>query len=148
MTIMKWTPGWDVANIQDDMGRMFDHFFGFPLRSRNYTAGRWVPRVNVEEQDSGFEITVEVPGMNREDVKVEVNDHTLMIEGERNVEHEKEDRNYHVCERCTGTFQRAFTLPENVDADKIDAEYTNGILTIKIPKTEAARPKEIKVKVK
>jgi HSP20 family protein len=109
---------------------------------------RWTPRVNVEENGEGFELTAEVPGMKREDINIDIKDRTLTIRGEKKLEEEKKDKNYHVCERCYGEFTRTFTLPDNVNVDKIEAKYDQGILTLILPKNEEAKPKEIKVAVK
>lgn len=108
---------------------------------------RWTPRVNVEENDDTFELTAEVPGMKKDEINIDIKDHTLTIRGERKLDEEKKDKNYHVCERCYGEFTRTFTLPDNVDADKIEAQYDAGILRLTIPKKEEAKPKEIQVKV-
>jgi len=108
----------------------------------------WAPRVNVEEQEDRFEITADVPGMKKEEIDIEVRDNVLTIKGERKLEKEEENTNYHVCERSYGTFQRAFTLPENVTADDIEAEYADGILRLTVPKNEPEKPKEIRIEVR
>jgi HSP20 family protein len=148
MAIIRWTPGRDLVGIQDEMNRLFDNFFGWPKRGNDTYVKRWAPRVNIEETDVKFELTAELPGMEKDDINIEVQDNTLTIRGESKFENEKKEKNYHLCERCYGEFTRTFTLPDNVDTDKIDAEYKNGILKLEIPKTEKALPKEIKVKVK
>ena len=92
-------------------------------------------------------LTAEIPGMAKDDIKAEVKDHQMTITGEKKLQDDKNGKDYHVCEICYGKFERTFTLPDNVDTQKIDAEYKDGILNLAIPKTEEAKPKEIKVKV-
>jgi HSP20 family protein len=108
----------------------------------------WAPRVNVEEQEDRFEITADVPGMKKEEIDIEVRDNVLTIKGERKLEKEEENTNYHICERSYGTFQRAFTLPENVTTADIEAEYADGILRLTVPKAEPEKPKEIRIEVR
>ena len=108
----------------------------------------WTPRVNVEEKEEAFEITAELPGMKKDDLDIEVQDDVLTIKGEKKFEKDEKEANYHICERSYGTFQRSFTLPENVKTDDIEAEYKDGILKLVLPKVEPVKPKEIKVKVK
>ena len=149
MTLIRWTPGREVVGIQEEMNRMFDNFFGSPRRvERNDRVLYWTPRVNVEETDDQFEVTAELPGLNRDDVKIEIKDHALTFTGEKKTEKENKDRNVHLYERAYGKFCRTFTLPDNVDVDKIEAEFKDGILQIDIPKTEEAKPRQVEVQVK
>jgi len=148
MTLVRWNPTRDLISIQEEMNRIFDSFFGLTRRGEELDTIRWTPRVNIEESEDSFEITADLPGMNKDDIKVEVRDHTLTIRGERKLEEEKKNKNFHLFERCYGEFSRTFTLPENADTDKIEAEFENGVLRLNIPKVEEAKPKEIKVKVK
>ena len=147
MTIVRWNPRRDMLGLRDEMDHLFGNFFGLPGRYVERNEPGWTPRVNVRELDDKFVLTAEIPGMNKDDIKVEVKDHQLMITGEKKKQEDKNGKDYHVCEICYGKFERAFTLPDNVDTRKIDAEYTDGILNLGIPKTEEAKPKEIKVKV-
>jgi HSP20 family protein len=133
--------------MQDEMSRIFDNFLGWPRRYALTREDSFTPRVNVEEGKDRFLLTAEVPGMEKDDIKIEVKDHQLMITGEKKMEAENKETDYHVCEICYGRFERSFTLPDNVNADKIEAAYKSGVLTLTIPKTEEAKPKEIKVKI-
>jgi HSP20 family protein len=148
MRLVRWKPTAGLPVYHDQFERMFDDFFGLNRRKMDLENFDWTPRVNVEETEDRFEITAELPGMKKEDIGIEVQDNVLTIKGERKFEKEEKEPNYHLCERSYGTFQRAFTLPENVKADAIDAEYRDGVLTLAIPKAEPEKPKEIKVKVK
>ena len=147
MALIRWNPGRDLMGFQGEMNRLFDDFFGGPRKAEDQERLRWTPRVNIEEVNDHFVITAELPGLGREDVKIEVKDRVLTLAGEKKVENEKKDRNVYLFERAYGNFCRTFTLPDNVDADKIGAEFKNGLLRIDIPKTEEAKPKEIEVKV-
>lgn len=147
MTLIRWAPRRDLMGIQGEMNRLFDDFFGLQRKDEDREGLHWNPRVNIEEGKDRFEITAELPGLKRDDVKIEVKDHVLTLTGEKKVEKENKDRNVYLFERAYGRFCRTFTLPDNVDADKIDAEFKDGLLRIDIPKTEEAKPKEIEVKV-
>ncbi len=149
MALIRWTPGREVVGIQEEMNRMFDNFFGTPRRAeKDDRMLYWTPRVNVEETDYQFEVTAELPGLNKDDVKIEIKDHALTFTGEKKTEKENKDRNVHLYERAYGKFCRTFTLPDNVDVDKIEAEFKDGILQIDIPKTEEAKPRQVEVQVK
>ena len=150
MTLIRWRPRRDLMPFPGfpEFGDLWDNFFNLRRMGGDMEDYRWTPRVNVEENEDAFELTAEVPGMQRDEINIDIKDRTLTIRGEKKLEEEKKDKNYHVCERCYGEFTRTFTLPDNVDADKIEAEYDAGILKLAIPKKEEAKPKEIKVKVK
>ncbi len=149
MALIRWTPGREIVGIQEEMNRMFDNVFGMPRKVEKSDRGLyWTPRVNVEETDDQFEVTAELPGLNKGDVKIEVKDHVLTFTGEKKTENEKKDRNVHLYERAYGKFCRTFTLPDNVDVDNIAAEFKDGILRIDMPKTEEAKPRQIEVQVK
>jgi HSP20 family protein len=147
MALIRWTPGRDPMGIQGEMNRFFDDFFGMPRKVDDQERFHWNPRVNIEEVKDRFEITAELPGLKKEDVKIEVKDHVLTLTGEKKAENENKDRNVYLFERAYGRFCRTFTLPDNVEAGKIGASFKDGILKIDIPKTEEAKPKEIEVKV-
>ena len=149
MTLIRCTPSREIVGIQGEMNRMFDNFFGAPRRvEKDDRVLYWTPRVDIEEADDQFVVTAELPGLNKDDVKIEVNDHVLTFTGEKKTENEKMDRNIHLYERAYGNFCRTFTLPDNVDVDKIEAEFKDGILHIDIPKTEEAKPRQVEVQVK
>lgn len=115
---------------------LIDRFFNDSVARSGGSSYSFVPRVDVIEGEKAFEIHVAVPGMNKEDFKIDLNDNYLTISGERKWTNEKKETNFHSIETQYGTFSRTFTLPENVDATKINAKYVNGILEINIPKDE------------
>ena len=148
MAIIRWSPVRDLMGLQDDMGSVFDEFFGDGKKMREMGLTRWNPRVDIFEEENRYELTADLPGIQKEDVKVEVRDNVLTLRGEKKMEEERKDKNYRLSERYYGEFTRTFTLPENVDRNAIDAEYKDGVLHLSIPKTEKAKPKQIEVKVK
>lgn len=147
MALIRWTPGRDLMGIQGEMNRLFDDFFGTSRKADEQERLHWTPRVNIDEVEDRFEITAELPGLKKDDVKIEIKDRVLTMTGEKRVENGNKDRNVYLFERAYGRFCRTFTLPDNVDAEKIGAEFKDGILKIAVPKTEEAKPKEIEVKV-
>ncbi len=148
MRLVRYRPGAGHHVHHDHFEKMFDDFLGVNRRKMDLQNFDWTPRVNVEELEDRFEITAELPGMKKEDIDIEIQDDVLTLKGERKVEKEEKETSYHVCERSYGTFQRAFTLPDNVRGDGIEAEYKDGILRLALPKVEPQKPKEIKVEVK
>ena len=109
--------------------------------------GDWAPRVDIAETEKAFEIKAEIPEVNKEDVKVTVDNDVLTIQGERKQEKEEKGKKFHRVERYYGSFTRSFTLPDNVDETKIKASFKDGMLNLQIQKTEKAKPKVIEVKV-
>ena len=113
---------------------LVDRLFNDSL-SRN-GGSTFVPKVDIIENENSFELQLAVPGLNKEDFKIELNDRELAISGERKVSNEKKDKNFHTIETQYGSFYRSFQIPENVDGTKINAKYNNGILELTLPKDE------------
>lgn len=156
MSLIRWNPTHDVERwpadffgIQRDINRLFDSFFRstMPLEETMATT-YFAPAVDIAEQDNEFVVKVELPGVAKEDVKISLESNVLTIKGEKRQEKEEKNKNFHRVERSYGTFQRSFTLPSTVKNDKIDAVFNNGILSIALPKSEEAKPKQIEVKVR
>ena len=129
----------------DDFVEKF--FYGWPKYNEEVGTS-WAPRTDVREREKDFLIDVELPGIEKKDIKVEVKNDVLTISGERNDEHEVSEKGYRNVERHYGKFERSFTLPDTVKAENITAAYKNGVMTLTLPKTEKALPKEITVDVK
>jgi HSP20 family protein len=115
---------------------LIDRFFNDTITRGGGSAYAFVPKVDIVENEKDFEVYVAVPGMNKEDFKIDLNDNFLTVSGERRFTKEKNDKNFYSFETQYGTFSRSFSLPENVDATKINAKYEKGILEIVIPKDE------------
>lgn len=148
MYLTKWDPFETLSNLEEEIDRAFGRTFR-PLRrfKGNGELFDWLPAVDIQEDKEAYHFDVEVPGMEKDQIKVFVSDHNILnIRGERKRESEQKDKNYHRIEREYGSFARSFTLPENVDPNKVSAEYKNGILKVAVAKKEIAKPKEIPVK--
>lgn len=144
MTLVKYNPSNGLANTGFD--RLFDDIFGRRVFNDS-TERQFIPEVDVVETDKNFELSVSLPGVDKKDISVEVDEKVLSISGSRNFNKEDKTKTYKSIETHYGTFKRTFKLPENVDAENIKAEYLNGILTLEIAKVEKAK-KSIVVKVK
>jgi len=144
MTLVKWNPSRNVLNWGDNL---FEDFFNSD-RFLSLNREGWYPAVDITEDENGYHVQMELPGLTKQDVKISFKDDVLHIAGEKKVEQEEEKKNYHHYERRFGKFERAFRLHSDVIVDKIDAIFKDGILKIELPKAEIAKPKEIEVKVK
>ena len=133
------TPMWDDV--------MENFFYGWP-RADHEEQAAWRPRTDVRETEKEFVIDLEIPGIDKKDIKVEVKENTLTISGERCEESTEEETDYYRRERRYGKFERSFGLPDTIEDDKVSAKYKNGILTLTLQKSEKALPKEIAVEVK
>lgn len=136
MTLIPYYP---VRTLHRELNRLLSEW-----PSRNIA---WHPSVDVQETAEAFIVTAELPGVNSDDVRIQVENNMLIISGEKKQEERVEEDRYFRIERAYGTFQRSFKLPSTVDADRINATYKDGVLTIHLPKAEAARPKEIPISV-
>ena len=149
--VTAWHPASDIAtelvNMQGEVDRVFARFFrGGALDDR--TTSTWLPAVDIVEHENEYTVTAELPGIDKDDVKINVANSVLTIKGEKKGATESTGKNFHRLERNYGTFLRSFTLPNSVKSEKIEASFRDGILTILLPKIEEAKPKEIEVKVK
>jgi HSP20 family protein len=124
-----------------EVDRMFDAFFGGEGEAR-----RWVPAMDVWEEGEHFVLKADLPGVPESDVSIEVQDGTLTVSGERRSEERKEGAGWYRYERSSGSFSRSLTLPEGVDADRIEAEFAAGVLTVRIPKPEERKPRRVEIK--
>jgi HSP20 family protein len=131
------------------MNRLFnDSVSGRQSREDDLTSrGAWAPAVDIYERDGGLVLKAELPDMQREDIDVSVENNTLTIRGERKLDGEIKQENFHRIERAYGKFVRQFALPPTVDAVKIAAEYKNGVLSVTLPMREEAKPRTVKVEV-
>jgi HSP20 family protein len=141
----------DVPNLQGRLNRLIDDAFrGWPQGAHEdggSLVGQWVPPVDVFEDQEAVRITAELPGVKPEDVRISLESNVLTVRGEkRQVAEESTDR-VHRYERYYGVFERSFTVPSTVDADHIKATYDLGVLTVRLPKVERAKPRQIEVKV-
>lgn len=154
MTLVRFNPVRDMLDIEREFNKMFNSFesrFGITKNNddnEEYENAVWMPLTDVYEDKDNFKMKIDLPGIKKEDVKISYSNGKLSISGERVEEEENKDAKCHRIERTFGKYYRSFNLPENVQADKIDAKFNDGQLSITIPKAEEAKPKEIEVKVK
>jgi HSP20 family protein len=138
----------ELANLEERMGRMFSEPFNLLGRQESLTAGAFVPPVDVYEDEKSIRLKMEVPGVDEKDIDVHLENNLLTVRGERRMESETKQENYHRIERSYGSFSRSFTLPTSVNPDDVKASYSKGVLTITLTKRAEAQPKQIKVDVK
>ena len=132
--------------LHRQIDRLFDDFARGLAPLAGASGATLIPRIDVAETDKAIEISVELPGLQREDVEIALDDNVLTIRGESQVEEDRDDRNVHVSERVYGAFYRSIELPPGVDPSSIDATMSNGVLKITVPKPANASPKKIEVK--
>jgi len=144
MKLVRWNPFREMETLQDTINRMFDDKMEGIKGNRMATGFR--PLVDIYEEKDSIHLDVELPGMESKDVKINVENDMLTIQGERKDETSHKDKDYHRVERYYGTFCRSFALPTNVDRENIKASFKNGILKVKLPKKEEAKPKQISIK--
>ncbi|WP_288120466.1 Hsp20/alpha crystallin family protein [Thiomonas sp.] len=146
MAIVKFDPWREI----EDMFDRYTRAISFPRKSTTgeiATIADWSPQVDIAETPKEFTIKAEIPEVKKEDVKVSIDSGVVTIQGERKQEKEEKDKKFHRIERFYGSFSRSFSLPENIDANAAQATFKDGVLTLQIPKTAAAQPRAIEVKV-
>ena len=136
----------DLFATRREIDRVFDRFFG----QANGVVGPWTPVVDVRETKDAIEVVAELPGLRPDDVEVNVENNVLTIAGEKQQELTEggPEAEYHLVERRCGRFERSFTLPRSVDAEKIGARFEHGLLTVTLPKAEAAKPRRVEIRSK
>ena len=145
MTIVRWEPLRELSSLQNEMNRLFNTVFDTP--APNGGARRWVPAMDLVETAEDFVLRADLPGMKQEDVKIEVEDNTLTISGERKAEHEAREEGFYRLERAFGTFSRSLTLPKGVNTEAVSASFANGVLEVHIPKPEDVKPRRIEIAI-
>lgn len=147
MAIVRFDPFREMASLQDRVNRMFADVYG--RRDDDVmTRGEWMPPVDIYQTD-GHELVLkaELPDLNRDDISIKVENNTLTISGQKKMDAAVKENQYHRIERTFGAFSRSFTLPAMVDTNAIGADYRNGVLTVRLPLREEAKPKQIQVQV-
>ena len=141
--LIRWDPFREMNSLRDDMERISDAVYGRYPRERSEIS--WAPPLDIEETKEAFVVRAEVPGMNKEDIKISLTGDTLCISGARGHESEQNGRTFHRVERMYGKFQRTLVLPSDVAGDKVKAAYRNGVLELTLPKSEKAKLQEIAI---
>lgn len=144
-------------SMRHEMERLFDRFAGFDLPGFGRDIEHFWPRttggmlsvsVDIAEDDKAYTVTAELPGMDEKDIDVDITDDVLTLKGEKRAEKEEKNKNRYVRERSYGAFERSFVLPADVDADRIDAKFAKGVLTVVLPKNPRAQAARKKIAVK
>jgi HSP20 family protein len=128
------------------MDRLFDRVFDWRPFDLTVRAGEWMPAIDVSETDKEIVVKAEIPGMEAKDIDISLDGRVLTLKGEKKTEQEKKEENYHRVERRYGTFSRSFELPADVDANKVNATYKDGVLKLNLTKTKAQTVKKIEIK--
>jgi HSP20 family protein len=146
MAIVRWEPLREFSTLQNEMNRLFNTVFDAPAgNGGGTTLRRWMPAMDLVETEDHFVLRADLPGLSEDDVTIEVEDRVLTISGERKAEHEVSKEGYHRVERAFGSFSRALTLPEGVDADTVAATFDRGVLEVRIPKPEQRKPRKVTI---
>jgi len=142
--LTRWDPFRDVVALQNRMNRLFEEQYG---GREELTTGAFVPPVDIYEDEHGITLKLEVPGVDQKDLDIKVENNVLSVSGERKLEKEEKEENFHRVERRYGSFTRSFTLPNTVNTEDVQADYDNGVLKIRLAKRAEAKPKQIKVNI-
>lgn len=149
MALMRWEPYREFGGLQDRINRLFSDLHG---RGRDdddvMTGGSWIPAVDIYRSTSGdIVLKAEVPGVNKDDLDLRVENSTLTLRGERRISQDIKEEQYHRVERAYGTFSRSFSLPNTVDTSSVRADFADGVLTVTMPIREEQKPKQIEVQI-
>lgn len=147
MAIVRWEPFRDLMTGHREFDRFFKEAFNPFWGEGELSTRTWAPPVDIFENENNIVLKAELPGVDPKDVDVKVEDNTLYLKGERKFEKEVNNENYHRVERSYGSFARSFSLPNSINAEKVKAEYKDGLLTLTLPKREEAKPRSIKIDV-
>jgi HSP20 family protein len=143
MTLVKWNP---TRSLMTDFDRIFDSMFTHDLPQFS-SVKSWIPAVDVNETETEFLLSADMPGLDKKDVSIDIHDGVITIKGERAIDNEKSTDDYRIRERQLGSFNRSFRLPDNVKEDKVAAKFKNGVLTVTLPKTKEVLPEGRQIKI-
>ena len=146
MSITRYDPFRDLKSLQDEVNRLFSTNFSRSFGDESFARGAWTPNVDIFENKDEIVLEAELPGMNREDFDLTIENNVLTLRGERRFEKRDEADNYHRVERAYGAFTRSFTLPQTVSAENAAAEYKNGVLRVTLRKREEVKARRIEIK--
>jgi HSP20 family protein len=145
MSITRYDPFRDLRSLQDEVNRLFSSNLSRTFDEEGIARGAWTPSVDIYENKDQIVLEAELPGMNREDFDLTIENNLLTLRGERRFEKKDEGDNYHRVERSYGSFTRSFTLPQTVSAEGATAEYKNGVLRVTLPKREEVKARRIEI---
>jgi HSP20 family protein len=144
----EWDPFRSILDLQKEINNLFGNSLSHSLEKKDaFEGGFWAPAVDIHDEKDKYLIKANLPGVKENEIDILVDDDTLTIKGERKYEKEQREKGCYRSERAYGTFQRSFVLPASIDANKINANYRNGVLEVSIPKTEETKKKQVKIEI-
>jgi HSP20 family protein len=147
MALVRWDPVRELDSFQSDMNRLFDSFFGRREgAAANGYARRWIPAMDLVETEDELVLRADLPGLDRDDIEIEVKDSVLTVSGERKAEHEEKGEGFYRVERASGRFSRSLDLPQGIEPTGVDASFDRGVLEVRIPKPEERKPTRVEIK--
>ncbi len=147
MNLMKWDPFRELEDVSNRLNRVFGRPLARMEPNEMFTVADWTPSADISETDTAYLIKAEIPGVNKEDVKVTIENGMLTIQGERKMEKEEKDKKFHRIERSYGSFMRSFRVPDDADESAVKAEFKDGVLNVTLTKSAKAKPKAVNVSV-
>ena len=144
MALVRWEPTREVDSLQSEVNRVFDAFFGNGSSAAT-RARRWVPAMDLVETEDHLVLKADLPGLSQDDVNIEIKDGVLTVSGERRAEHQENSEGFYRVERAFGQFSRSMTLPDGIDAERVAADFNDGVLEVRIPKPEARKPHRVTI---
>lgn len=148
MAVIRWEPARELHSIQQEMNRLFGSVFDAQAGGGDGNDGpRWIPAMDLVEDGEHFVLSADLPGVNEDDVSVELEDNVLSISGERKSRREERREGYYRIERASGKFSRSLTLPDGIDPDGIQASFEKGVLEVRVPKPEERKPRRVAINV-
>ena len=145
MAIIRWDPFREMVTMREKMNRLFEDSLAQKGEDKDMMTSNWAPAVDIYETANELVLAAEVPGIEEKDIEIKIEDNTLTLRGERKFEKETKEENFHRIERSYGSFFRAFSLPNSVDTERIEAEHENGVLRVIMPKRQELKPKTVKI---
>ena len=145
MALIRWEPTREIQSIQHEMNRLFGTFFDSPTAEAVVPGRRWIPAMDLVEEGGEYVLRADLPGLDEQDVKIELDERLLTISGERSSRQEERREGYYRYERASGSFSRSLTVPEGVDPEAIRASFEKGVLEVRIPKPEERKPRRVTI---
>lgn len=147
MNVIKWRPFGEMTDFNKRVNRLFHNDFFADWDREGSPVSGWSPSTDIYENKDEYVFKMELPGLSKDDITIDFHGDTITVKGDKKEENEIKKEDYHRVERCYGNFIRSFTIPKNVDQKKIKANMKNGVLELKVPKQEEAKPKSIPITI-
>lgn len=144
MALIRWEPVRELGSLQNEVNRLFNTVFDTPVQAGER---RWIPAMDLVEDEQHYVLRADLPGLGPDDVKIELEDGVLTVSGERKAEHAERKEGYHRVERAYGAFSRTLTLPDGVDPEAVEARFEHGVLEVRVPKPAEKKPHRVAIHV-